>query len=80
MTEQARHRLAELVAIASDGAVTADEVLGANVPLSALGVTSIAQMRLIDAVEIEYDVLIDLTGDDAALLDDLDKLAEYVTR
>ncbi|MEU4533386.1 acyl carrier protein [Streptosporangium sp. NPDC023825] len=73
-----RERLAEMVASASDGAVTAKEALAATVPLSALGVTSLAQMRLIDAVETEFGVEIDLSGDGLDLLDDLDALARHI--
>ncbi|WP_433254103.1 acyl carrier protein [Streptosporangium sp. CA-135522] len=73
-----RERLAAMVATASDGAVTAKEALAATVPLSALGVTSLAQMRLIDAVETEFGVEIDLSGDGLGLLDDLDALERHI--
>ncbi|MEU7984123.1 acyl carrier protein [Streptosporangium canum] len=73
-----RERLAAMVATASDGAVTAKEALAATVPLSALGVTSLAQMRLIDAVETEFGVEIDLSGEGFDLLDDLDALARHI--
>lgn len=73
-----RERLAAMVASASDGAVTAREALAATVPLSALGVTSLAQMRLIDAVETEFGVEIDLSGDGFDLLDDLDALERHI--
>jgi acyl carrier protein len=73
-----KQRLAELVASASDGTVTAREALAATVPLTALGVTSLAQMRLIDAVETEFGVEIDLTGESVDLLDDLDLLTAFV--
>ena len=74
-----KERLAELVAEASDGAVTAQEALAANVPLSALGVTSLAQLRLIDAIESEFGVEIGLTEDGLGLLDDLDALTGYLS-
>ncbi|WP_181019610.1 acyl carrier protein [Nonomuraea typhae] len=70
-----KERLAELVAECSDGEISAQEALTAGVPLSALGMTSIAQLRLIDAVESEFGVEIDLTDEGVALLDDLDALA-----
>ncbi|MFI6498507.1 phosphopantetheine-binding protein [Nonomuraea typhae] len=70
-----KERLAELVAECSDGEISAREALTAGVPLSALGMTSIAQLRLIDAVESEFGVEIDLTDEGVALLDDLDALA-----
>ncbi|MEV7007977.1 acyl carrier protein [Streptosporangium sp. NPDC051022] len=73
-----RERLAEMVASASDGAVTAEEALSATVPLSALGITSLAQMRLIDAVETEFGIEIDLSGDGLDLLDDLGALERYI--
>jgi acyl carrier protein len=73
-----KERLATLVAESSDGAITAREALAATVPLSALGLTSIGQLRLIDAIETEFGVAIDLTGDGMDLLDDLDRLAGHL--
>ncbi|MEU7691809.1 acyl carrier protein [Microbispora hainanensis] len=73
-----KERLAELVAESSDGAVTADEVLAATVPLSALGVTSISMLRLIDAIESEFGVEFDLSDDGMGLLDDFDRLAAHL--
>ncbi|MEV2265219.1 acyl carrier protein [Nonomuraea africana] len=70
-----KERLAELVEESSDGALTANEALAASVPLSALGLTSVGQMRLIDAIESEFGVEVDLTEEGLALLDDLDLLA-----
>ncbi|MFC7644155.1 acyl carrier protein [Streptosporangium lutulentum] len=69
-----------MVASASDGAVTAKEAMAATVPLSALGMTSLAQMRLIDAVENEFGVEIDLADDGLDLLDDLGVLERYVVK
>ncbi|GAA3124869.1 hypothetical protein GCM10010466_14650 [Planomonospora alba] len=71
-------RLAELVAAASDGAITAEEALSAQVPLAALGFTSLAQMRLIDAVEAEFGVEFDLSAAGAAALNDLDALERHL--
>ncbi|GAA4046775.1 acyl carrier protein [Nonomuraea soli] len=73
-----KQRLAELVAEASDNAVTAQEALDSAVPLSALGLTSIGQMRLVDAIEAEFGVEVELTDDGLAMLDDLDRLAAFV--
>ncbi|TQS26425.1 acyl carrier protein [Microbispora sp. KK1-11] len=73
-----KERLAELVEESSDGAVTADEVLAATLPLSALGVTSITMLRLIDAIESEFGVEFDLSEDGMSLLDDLDRLAAHL--
>ncbi|MBB3731473.1 acyl carrier protein [Nonomuraea dietziae] len=70
-----KERLAELVEESSDGALTAQEALRATVPLTALGLTSVGQMRLIDAIESEFGVEVDLTEDGLELLDDLDLLA-----
>ncbi|WP_214110875.1 acyl carrier protein [Acrocarpospora catenulata] len=72
-----KERLAELVSQACDGQLTPAEVLTATVPLSYLGVTSLAQMRLIDAVEREYEVEIDLGGD-VAFLDSVAGLAGWL--
>ncbi|GAA3445145.1 acyl carrier protein [Planomonospora venezuelensis] len=73
-----RERLAAMVAAASDGTVTAAEALAATVPLSALGVTSLAQMRLIDAVESEFGIEFDLSRDGVGVLEDLGALERYV--
>jgi len=77
-----RGRLAELVSAVSDNLITAEEALAATGPLTALGLSSLAQMRLIDAVETEFGVRIDLAGDggdDLDVLDDLDALTALVT-
>ena len=55
--------LAELVAGVSDGEVTATDVLAAPLSFAALGVTSLAQLRLIDEVERAFDIDIDFPGD-----------------
>jgi acyl carrier protein len=73
-----KQRLADLVAQASDNAVTAQEALRSEVPLTALGLTSIGQMRLVDAIEAEFGVEVELTDDGLAMLDDLDRLTVYV--
>ncbi|GAA4564921.1 acyl carrier protein [Planotetraspora kaengkrachanensis] len=73
-----KERLAQLVSEACDGEITAAEALSATVPLSYLGVTSLAQMRLIDALEREYDIEIDL-ADDVTFLDSVDGLAAWVS-
>ncbi|WP_143590696.1 acyl carrier protein [Thermoactinospora rubra] len=70
-----RQRLAALVEESSDGEVTAREAMASGLPLSALGLTSIARMRLIDAVEAEFGVEVDLSEEGLAVLDDLDLLA-----
>ncbi len=59
--------LAQLVAGVSDGEVTAAEVLAAPLSFAALGVTSFAQLRLIDEAERAFDVTIDFPEDAADL-------------
>ncbi|ETK37328.1 acyl carrier protein [Microbispora sp. ATCC PTA-5024] len=79
MTTQAdlSARLAVMISEACDGEITAAEISAADCSLAALGVTSLAQLRLIDAIEDEFGVEIDLAGyvDHLAGLDDL---ARYV--
>jgi acyl carrier protein len=76
MTEQVRQRLAELVAAATEGEVPAAQVLAGGRSLRALGVGSLAFLRLVDAVEAEFGVELDL---DTPGLDTLDGLAARVT-
>ncbi|RBQ14803.1 acyl carrier protein [Spongiactinospora rosea] len=76
---ETKERLAGLVAAASDGEVSAAEALAADLPLSALGFTSLAQMRLIDAIEREFGVDVDFSDESLAALEDLDLLAAYIT-
>ncbi|MBG0815918.1 acyl carrier protein [Planomonospora sp. ID82291] len=73
-----RRRLAEMVAEASDGEITAEEALAAEVPLTALGFTSLAQMRLIDAVESEFGIEFDLSSAGISALNDLDALERHL--
>ncbi|WP_055588177.1 acyl carrier protein [Peterkaempfera griseoplana] len=73
-----KERLAELVAESSDGAIPAQDALTSGTALSALGLTSLSRMRLIDAVEDEYGVEIDLDDDGWDLVDDLDRLASFL--
>ncbi|NJP42656.1 phosphopantetheine-binding protein [Actinacidiphila epipremni] len=73
-----RERLAELVAESSDGAIPAARALAATTPLSDLGLSSLSRMRLVDAVEDEYDVEIDLDGAGWDLVDDLTALATHL--
>lgn len=55
-----RARLAELVSTASDGEVCVRDTAAHAVPFHHLGVTSLAQLRLIDAVEREFGVEIEI--------------------
>ncbi|GGS10660.1 MULTISPECIES: phosphopantetheine-binding protein [Streptomyces] len=72
-----RGRVAVLVSRATDGEVTEEELLGAGVSLTALGVTSLALLRLIDAVEEEFGIVLDLDGP-FRFLDDLDGLVGHL--
>lgn len=60
---QIRQALADMVAEASDGAVTAADALAGQHPLSALGLTSLARIRLIDAIEDSFAIDLDLEAD-----------------
>lgn len=53
-------RVAELVAVVSDGHISAVDALVPGRSLGDLGLTSIGYLRLIDAVEDEYNILIDV--------------------
>jgi acyl carrier protein len=75
MTDKLRQLLADLVAEASDGEVEAGEVLAASGPLSALGVTSLTQIRLIDTIEDRFGIELDA---DPAVVNDLDALVGYL--
>lgn len=73
-----RGRVAALVAGATDGEVTEAEILAAGGSLTALGVTSLAFLRLIDTVEDEFGIILDLDGP-FRLLDDLDDLVDHIS-
>ncbi|NUR82622.1 MAG: acyl carrier protein [Nonomuraea sp.] len=70
-----RERLAALVAEASDGRLTAAEVLAADCSLTALGLTSLGYIRLIDAIEDAFGCDLELDGH----LDTLDGLVEHLS-
>jgi hypothetical protein len=72
-----RARLAGLVSVACDGEVTAAEAAGWSGALAHLGVGSLAQMRLLDAVETEYGVCLDVDGP-VNHLSTLDSLADHL--
>ncbi|MET9615546.1 acyl carrier protein [Kitasatospora indigofera] len=58
-----RTALAALASEACDGELSAAELLSAGgTPFVLLGVGSLAQLRLLDAVESTYGVFFDLTG------------------
>jgi acyl carrier protein len=73
MDGELHERLAGMIAEAADGAVDPAEVMAGQSRLSDLGVTSLAYLRLIDAVEAEFGVELD-----PAALDSLDELVDYV--
>ena len=60
---QVRQALAHMVAEASDGAISAADALAGHHPLSALGLTSLARIRLIDAIEDTFGIDLDLEAD-----------------
>lgn len=70
-----RERVAALVAEASDGRLTAAQVLAADCSLTALGLTSLGYIRLIDAIEGAFGFDIELDGN----LDTLDGLVEHLS-
>ena len=74
-----RERLAELVAQASEGEITAAEALAENDSLTVLGLTSLGHLRLIDAVEREFGVPLDPDGS-MAYLETVDRLADHLSR
>ncbi len=80
VTTPARLRavLAELAAEATDGELTAAELLAAaGTPFVVLGVGSLAQLRLLDAVESRYGVFFDLAGP-VGFPPGIDALAEHL--
>ncbi|GAA3583106.1 hypothetical protein GCM10022419_076070 [Nonomuraea rosea] len=62
-TERLRRVLAEMIADVSEGRVSAEEALAGRHSLSALGLTSLARIRLIDLIEDTFDIDVDLNGD-----------------
>jgi acyl carrier protein len=65
------------VSKACDGELSPAEILRADCSFVALGVASLATLRLIDTIESELGVLIDL-ADDMGFLADLDMLTGYL--
>ena len=74
-----REWLAGALATACDDEISAEEILSADCPFVALGITSIAMVRLVDAIEIELDVFIEFGGD-TWFLKDLDSLTSYLAK
>lgn len=73
--ERIRRMLADMIAEASDGEVSAEQALAGGHSLAALGLTSLAQIRLIDAIEDTFGV--DL-GTDMPSFDRFDTLASHL--
>jgi acyl carrier protein len=75
----ALHReLADLVVEASDGQISAEEALAEQPePLGLLGLTSLGFVRLIQAVEGRYGVVVEM-DDDLSALDTVPALADYL--
>jgi acyl carrier protein len=70
--------LATMIADASDGEVSAEQALAADCSFTALGMTSLAQVRLVDAIEYDFGIDIDPDSDlffSGTVLD----LADYLT-
>ena len=72
-----RGRLAELVSEATGGEVPTDDLLAGG-SMIALGVDSLGLLRLVDAIELEYDVEVELTSSGRPL-DTLDDLVALLT-
>lgn len=75
--ERIRRMLADMVAEASDGEVSAEQALTSDHTLSALGLTSLGFIRLVDAIEDTFDVYLDL-GPDMPSFDRFDSLASHL--
>jgi acyl carrier protein len=71
--------LADMVADASDGEVTSGQVLTTRCPLPVLGIGSVAQIRLIDAIEVAFGVGIE-PDSDVFYLGDVRVLADYLIK
>jgi acyl carrier protein len=76
-TTRLRSRLAELIQQATDGAVVPADALVEGASLGALGLDSLGLLRLIDAIEAEYDVEIDFGGGRISP-DSLDSFVDYL--
>lgn len=71
-------RLAELISVACDREVPADRIAqDADCPLAALGVGSLAQLRLIDAIEDEFGLFVE-ADDIFEALETLSTLAAWL--
>ncbi|GAA1972021.1 acyl carrier protein [Catenulispora subtropica] len=69
--------VAALVAEASDGQITAAGALAEPDSLALLGLTSLGQVRLIQAVERRFGIAVE-PDDDLVALDTVESLARYL--
>jgi acyl carrier protein len=76
MSPDLRPRLAELIRVATDGALAPQDVLAGGA-LYALGLDSLGTLRLVDAIEDEFDVTLDL-GAGATVFETVDTLAAHL--
>lgn len=76
-SQQLLQRTAELVAAVSEGAVSKETALSGSSTLTELGLTSLAYLRLIDALENEFGVYIDLE-EDTSFLGSVEGLVRYL--
>lgn len=72
-----RELLAEMICAAADGELEPAEVLATEVSLSDLGLTSLFYLRLVDAVERTFGVVID-PGAAMTSLDTLESLVDLL--
>lgn len=73
-------QLADMIADASDGWVSARQAQAGDCSFVALGLTSLAQVRLIDAIESEFGIVVDPDCDlffDATITDLADYLSDH---
>jgi len=74
-----RPRLAELISVACDGEVSAARIAqDVDGPLAALGVGSLARLRLIDAIEDEFGLFVE-ADDIFEALETLSALADWLS-
>lgn len=67
--------LAGAVSQAGDGLLTPTDVATASCSFVAMGVSSLATVRLVDAIEMEYDVAVDFTQH---ALENLESLTDFI--
>lgn len=73
-----KEQIAKIIAGANEGAITPEDVLNAQSQLSRLGMSSLTQLRVVDAIENRFGVPLDLERDDLTYLDSLDGIAGFL--